>query len=153
MLFRSMQWSFMDRPSRGLAFVIDDAEATPLATYRGSRDVAVAVRDFGTWRSIYMAVPWLQNTFIYNLAQSADAWSVANPGDAVFANQNLIGVHATQSGLKTLRPFQPSRITDALTGEVISENASEIQVKMAFGETRIFLTEDRPKQKSPVALQ
>ncbi len=141
---RPMQWPFMDRPSRGLAFVIDDPEATPLATYKGSQDVAVASREFGTWRSIYMAVPWLQNTFISNLAKSADAWSVATPGDAVFANQHFIGIHATQNGLKTLRPFRTSRISDALTGEVIANKTSEFEVQMSFGETRIFRCEESP---------
>ncbi len=149
-LLKGLEGNFGDRPlygmlcereSKGLAFAIDDPTTTALAKYRDNNKVAVAVRDFGTWRSIYLAVPWLDAQFINNIAKTANAWSVAEPHDAVFANQHFIGAHAMSAGKKTFRPLKTSKVTDAITGELIAEKANEFTVEIPFGQTRIFRTE------------
>jgi hypothetical protein len=86
-------------------------------------------------------VPWLDAQFINNIAKTANAWSVAEPHDAVFANQHFIGAHAMSAGKKTLRPLNTSKVTDAITGELIAEKADEFTMEMPFGQTRIFRTE------------
>jgi len=138
---RPIRWRFCDRESRGLAFAIDDPAAIPLATYRDSDRIAAAVRDFGGWRSIYVAVPWLDARFIANIAQTAGAWCAADPHDAVFANQHFIGIHAMTTGKKRLRSYQRSRVTDAFTGALIADGAREFAVDLPFGVTRVLLTE------------
>lgn len=140
---RPLYGNFSDRESRGLAFAIEDPDATPLAKYRDSDKIAAGCRDFGTWRSIYLAVPWLDAQFINNIARAVGAWSVAEPHDAVFANQHFISIHATSSGKKTLRPWAASKVTDALTGEVIAENAASFSIDIPLGTTRIFRTEEQ----------
>ena len=142
---RPIRWRFCDRESRGLAFAIDDPTATPLATYRDTDHIAAAVRDFGAWSSIYVAVPWLDARFIANIAQTAGAWCAADPHDAVFANQHFIGIHAMAAGKKRLRPYQKSRITDAITGELIADRVEELTVELPFGVTRVFRTEGLPE--------
>ena len=144
---RPLYGNFSDRESRGLAFAIADPNATPLAKYRDSDKIAAGCRDFGTWRSIYLAVPWLDAQFINNIARAGGAWSVAEPHDAVFANQHLITIHALSGGKKTLRPRYPSKITDATTGEVIAEKSGEFSVDIPFGQTRVFRTEALPNPR------
>ena len=139
---RPIPWAFSDRESRGLAFAIDDPETTPLAHYRDNPDaVAAAVRDFVAWRSIYVAVPWLDAQFISNIARAAGAWRAVEPHDAVYANQHFIGIHTMAAGKKVLRPHQKSRVTDALTGERVAEGVAEFVVDLPFGVTRVFRTE------------
>lgn len=138
---RPIRWRFTDRESKGLAFAIEDPEAIPLATYRDHDTIAAAVREFGSWRSVYLAVPWLEARLIANIAQGAGAWRVADPYDAVFANQHFIGIHAMAAGTKRLRPRQKSRVTDAFNGKLIADEAEEFSVDLPFGVTRVFRTE------------
>ena len=139
---RPIPWKFTDRESRGLAFAIDDPDAVPLARYRDNPDaIAAAVRDFGTWRSIYVAVPWLEARFIANIAKTAGAWRAAEPHDAVFGNQHFIGIHTMAAGRKVLRPRQRSRVTDAFTGELVADAVTEFSIDLPFGVTRVFRTE------------
>jgi hypothetical protein len=76
-----------------------------------------------------------------NLAKLAGAWVAAASHDAVYANQNFLTVHAQSPGKKTLKLRYPSKVSDAITGEVIADNVSEFSVEMTFGQTRIFRTE------------
>ncbi len=140
---RPIPWPFTDRESRGLAFAVADKAAVPLAKYRDSADIACAVKEFPQWRCVFMGVPWLEAQFIANLARTTGAWRAGEPHDAVFANQHLITIHALSAGRKTLRPRHPSKITDAITGEVIAEKTGEFTVEMPFGQTRVFRTEAR----------
>jgi hypothetical protein len=141
---RPIPWAFTDRESRGLAFAVTDKAAVPLARYRDSADIACAVKEFPEWRCVFVGVPWLEAQFLANLARTAGAWRAGEPHDAVFASQQLITIHALSAGRKTLRPRYPSKVTDAFTGEVIAEKASEFSVEMPFGQTRVFLTEALP---------
>ena len=125
-----------------LAFAINDPKAATLARYRDNEGVAAAIRDFGTWRSIYVAVPLLDARFISNIAKTAGAWRAAEPHDAVFANQHLVGIHAMAAGTKRLRPYHKSRVTDAITGQIIADGVEEFSVELPFGVTRIFRTEE-----------
>ena len=142
---RPIRWRFCDRESRGLAFAIDDPKAIALAKYRDHGAVAAAARDLDDWRSIYVAVPWLDARFIANIARTAGAWRAADPHDAVFANQHFIGIHAMSAGKKRLRPYQESRVTDAITGELIADRVEELTVELPFGVTRVFRTEGSVK--------
>jgi hypothetical protein len=144
---RPIAWSFTDRESRGLAFAVTDKAAVPLAKYRDSADIACAVKEFPEWRCVFMGVPWLEAQFIANLADTAGAWRAGEPHDAVFASQHLITIHALSGGKKTLRPRNPSKITDATTGEVIAEKSGEFSIDIPFGQTRVFRTEALPNPR------
>lgn len=138
---RPMNWPHCAKPASGLAFAVDDHAATPLATYRDNKEIAFAARDFGTWKSIYCAVPWLEADFIHNLAAWSQSWRVAAPHDAVYANQHLLTIHAMEPGLKRLTPRYPSKITDLTTGKVIAEKTDVFEIDMPFGQTRWFALE------------
>jgi hypothetical protein len=137
-----IKWLFCDRESRGLGFVINDSDASPLSFYRDHpKKVSGAVKQFKSWRSIYLTVPWLDAQFINNIAKIAGAWRAAeNPGDAVFANQYMIGIHAATGGVKTLYPKYRSDIFDAITGKVIARDITSFKVNIPFGQTKIFET-------------
>jgi hypothetical protein len=128
-------------PAKGCAFEIIDPSATVLAKFCANNKPAVAYRDFGTWKSVFMAIPCVDAQFMNNLAKLAGAWVAAASHDAVYANQNFLTVHAQSPGKKTLKLRYPSKVSDAITGEVIADNVSEFSVEMTFGQTRIFRTE------------
>lgn len=122
----------------GPAWAVDDAEAAPIATYAGSDQVAVAARDHGAWRSVFVGSPGLTDRFIHHLATWAGCWVAAEPGDAVYANERVLTIHAIFGGPKTLRLARPSRVTDLSTGEVLAESAGSIEIDMTRAQTRWF---------------
>ena len=127
----------------GPAFEVIAAEATPLATYARSDEIAAAVREFGDWRSIYVCPPHLTADFANRIARLAGAWVAGEPGNAIYANEHFITVHASFSGPETLTLARPSRVTDLTTGEVISQRAETIELTLPRGETRWFALEPR----------
>lgn len=124
-------------------FEVTDADAVPLARYGGSQKTSAALRDFGDWRSVYVSGPGLTPEFVHNLAKWAGCWCAAPPGDAVYASQSFMTIHALFPGAKTLTLAGPSRVTDLISGEVISDRTQTIDVRMQRGETRWFFLEPR----------
>ena len=123
------------------AFEVTDAQATPLARYVGTEMVAAAVRDFGSWRSVFVGSPKLSAEFIHNLASWSGCWCAAEPGDAVYASEHFVTIHALFPGHKVLTLREPSRVTDLTSGEVVADRTQTIEVDMQRGTTRWFYVE------------
>jgi len=128
-------------PSDSPTFTVTDPQATALARYRGTELTAAAVRDFGAWRSVFIGVPGLTDAFVHNLAAWAGCWCAAEAGDAVYANQHFLTIHAIFPGAKTLHLIRPSKVTDLTSGEVLSAKTDVVQLQMQRGETRWFWIE------------
>jgi hypothetical protein len=123
---------------QGPAFAVVDPAATPLACYAGSEAIAAAARDLGSWKSVFVGCPGLTAEFCHLLARWAGCWCVSEPGDAVYASERSVTVHALFPGRKVLRLRQPSRVVDLATGGQVSANSAEIVVELRRGETRWF---------------
>ncbi len=123
---------------RGPAFGVVDDAATPLATYQQGDAVAVAAKDLGGWRSVFVGSPCLTAEFANKLARWAGCWVAAEPGNAVYASQRIITLHGIFSGPVTLTLAEPSRVTEITTGEVLAENAAQVTVDIERAQTRWF---------------
>ena len=99
---------------------------------------ALAWRDFGEWRSVYAGGIQLRDEFLNALARHAGVWVAAEPGDAVFANQDFLTIHALHTSEKTLVFARPSTVIDLATGAMVAETAASLRVRMKGGETRWF---------------
>jgi beta-galactosidase len=128
-------------PSQAPTFAVTDPQATALARYRGTEQTAVGLRDFESWKSVFIGVPGLTDAFVHNLAAWAGCWCAADPGDAVYANEHVLTIHAIFPGAKTLHLARPSKVTDLTSGEVLSERTETIEVRVQRGETRWFWLE------------
>ena len=120
------------------AFEVVDEKATPLATYPGKYSVSVAYKQFAHHQTVLAGCFDLKAQFIHNLAKAAGAWYVAEPGDAVYANENFVTIHALGDGNKTLYLARPSKVVDLTTGKVVAEQTKTIHLDMTVGETRWF---------------
>ncbi|NUP99448.1 MAG: beta-galactosidase [Armatimonadetes bacterium] len=121
----------------GPAFAVDDPQAVPLGTYP-SGETALALRDFGTWRAVFFGALGPTEHLINALARYAGCWVAAEPGDAVYANQHCLTIHATYPGRKHLTLAGPSRVVDLNSGQEIAARAESIELSMERGETRWF---------------
>jgi hypothetical protein len=72
------------------------------------------------------------------MAARSGAWIAAESGDAVFANQHFLTIHALYDSEKTLSFRRPSRVIDLQDGNVVAESASNLKLSMKLGETRWF---------------
>lgn len=58
----------------------------------------------------------------------------------ISASDSLLSIHSTEPGPYTLSlPGKFSKVTDALTGKLVAQNADSIEVKLSPPETRVFL--------------
>ncbi len=125
-------------PFAAPTFSVTDAKAKTLAVYEDGEKTAVALRDFGNWKSVFYGGIGIDAFFFNALAREADAWVAAPAGNAVYANQNFLTIHALSSGEKTVQLLEPSKVTDLVDGKVISPRTQSLKFPMQLGETRWF---------------
>ena len=132
--------SFVARPQ---PFWIDDSNAIPIAEYQENRKVAMAVKKFDNWRSIYLGAPFsLGNDLLYNIAKDAGAFIAGEPGQSIFMNGNFISIHALKGGNYTFRlPPGVKNVIDADTNKVLAKNVNEYTFYADPGKTYWFIME------------
>lgn len=119
-------------------FAVDDDKAQVIATFKNDHKPAVAMRDFGSWKSVFFGGIGMDAFFFNALARKAGAWVAAPAGNAVYANQHFLTIHAMYSGEKTVQLLQPSKVTDLADGNVVSPKTQTLNLDMQRGETRWF---------------
>lgn len=132
-----VSFSSMKAPS----FTVTDNLATTYANYKENGKAAVALRDFGTWKSLFFGGMGMDAVFFNALARQAGAWVAAPAGNAVFASQNFLTIHAMHDGEKTIQLLRPSKVTDLANNTVVSQNTPTLTLPMKRGETRWFSLE------------
>jgi len=119
-------------------FAVDDAKAQIIADYSADHKPAVAMRDFGSWKSVFFGGVGMDAFFFNALARKAGAWVSAPVGNAVYANQHFLTIHAMYPGKKEVQLLQPSKVTDMSDGKVLSPKTQTLHLNMQRGETRWF---------------
>jgi hypothetical protein len=85
-------------PFAAPTFAVNDPQATPLATYQATAKNAVALRNFDNWKSLFYGGVGMDAFFFNALAREAGAWVAGPAGDAIYANQNFLTIHAMHTG-------------------------------------------------------
>jgi hypothetical protein len=124
------------------AFAVNDTRATTLGDFEGI-GAGAAYRDFGNWKSVFFGGVGMSDVFLNALARQSGAWVASEAGDAVFANQHFMTIHALWDGEKTLRFLQPSTATDLTNGKVVAQKATTLKLDMKRGQTRWFYLEPK----------
>jgi hypothetical protein len=119
-------------------FAVDDSNAQIVADFVFNHKPAVAMRDFGTWKSVFFGGVGMDAFFFNALARKAGAWVAAPAGNAVYANQHFLTIHAMYPGEKTVQLLQSSKVTDLADGKVLSPKTQTLNLNMQRGETRWF---------------
>ncbi|MEN6645168.1 MAG: beta-galactosidase [Armatimonadia bacterium] len=121
------------------ALTVVDPAAKTLAAYSDQASaVGCAARDFGKWKSVFIGSAGINADFLHNLAQWGGCWTTSAPGDAVYASQHFLTVHALFPGHKVLKLRQPAKVVDLTSGKVVAERATQIELDMERGTTRWF---------------
>jgi hypothetical protein len=121
-------------------FAVTDDKAQPVAQYAGGQ-TAVAWKSFGDWNSVFFGGVGMNEFFFNALARKAGAWAAADAGNAVYASQNFLTIHAMYPGEKTMQLLQPSKVIDLVDGKVVAESTPSLTLNMQRGQTRWFYLE------------
>ena len=126
-------------------FFAADAKATTIATLAGTDKPGLVLKKNDGWTAIYSSSLRLPAALLRNLARQAGAHVYVESGDATYADNRYIGIHAATAGEKTIRlpPGSESlRVKDAITGQDLTvekgTTVRTVQLNLVRGETRLL---------------
>lgn len=141
-------WEYLHSETRSLLYSVRDSEATPLAYYTDGSRVGAAVKKAEAWTGIYIGLPGaLTPTFLRGVAKQAGLTPIGPEGDATYAGNGFLTLHALTAGEKELQWQEPCDIYDLTKGEIIARNTRKISFVAKLHETRWF--QKRPPEKLP----
>lgn len=114
----------------GPVFYLNDPQATSLGTYPDGKP-ALAVRDFGNWRSVYSAVPYVDTALLRNIAQYAGVHLYCVPGPVVMANGPFLMIHKGYDSADTLAVDLPAArtVVDLYEGKTLATKAKRFNLE------------------------
>ncbi|MBT3375500.1 MAG: hypothetical protein HN742_14405 [Lentisphaerae bacterium] len=117
---------------------VSDPEAEVLGSFSANGFPALALRDFGSWRSVYCAAQFMEPELLRALARYAGCHIACDSDDFIFMNTSYLNVHAASGGRKTLSLPRPCSPVELYTGVSFGEEVREIVATMEKGETLTF---------------
>ncbi|HEY3418708.1 MAG TPA: hypothetical protein VGM23_17675, partial [Armatimonadota bacterium] len=127
----------------GPSFYVDDPEATILGKrllFQGRHEPALAVKEFGNYRSIYSASPLLPADLLRNIARYAGCHVFTEENDVIMSGRGLITYHTAAPGSRTLKLPQPATVYDLFTGEMLGENTNAVVLPFTAPGTSVLTT-------------
>ncbi|MBU4461052.1 MAG: hypothetical protein KJ579_10820, partial [Verrucomicrobia bacterium] len=117
----------------------DDPAAAVFGEIAGTGKAGWAVRRFGTWTGIFIAVPGsLTPELVRNIVREAGLVPVGPCGDMTTAGNGFVTLHAMSDGEKTLHWAGPCDVDDLTTGASAGCGIDSLRFPMKAGETRWF---------------
>lgn len=128
-------------------FFADDPEARVLGELMPVGKPGLAVREFGTWRSVYFAGPTMSTELFRRLTRYAGGHVYSESDDVFDANSRYIMHHASAPGPKIVYLPGPYDVRNVITGQVVARAASKLNVHAdRVGQTYLFeLLEPSPR--------
>ena len=135
-------------------FVIADPQARIISRYLDDNTPAAGIKEFGTWRSVFLASPnALTAAQFHAIARKAGVHCVLEPDKAiVMLNNRFLAVTPLANGPVTVKLPFAAAVTDVFTGKVISSGQSSFQITLRTGENRFFRL-DPEKTQAPRAVK
>ena len=109
-----------------------------LATYDGAPHIAMALKRFPDWTSVFCGGLQMSPEVLRGLARLAGAHVYCDTNDVISARPGFLSIHATEAGEKTLILPRESRLRDLYTGEELATTQKRCTFPMVKGETRVF---------------
>ena len=117
---------------------VADPEAEVLGVFDANDAPALALRDFGSWRSVHCATQFMEPELLRALARYAGCHVVCDSDDFIFMNTGYLSVHASSAGTKRLALPRPCSPVELYSGAGFGEDTREIAVSMEKGDTLTF---------------
>ena len=125
-------------------FYVDDGDADVLAQYKASDRASVALKPQASgWTSVYVAEPALPPALVCELLRILEQPMYEQPGDAnyydtVYAGGNLVAVHGSQAGKRTISLGAFFDVQDLFDSSIGWVQKDGFLLPLRAGETRLF---------------
>jgi hypothetical protein len=119
-------------------FFSTDPDVNVLGTLEGLGKPGLVEKDMDGWKSVYCSAPLLNSRLVRNIARESGVHVYSENGDLIYANSRYVSVTAAETGKATIMLPGEFKVTDALTGEVLTTASNRIEYNTKQYETRIF---------------
>jgi hypothetical protein len=116
-------------------FYADDPGARVAGRLLGSGRPGLVVKPMDGWTSIYSAAMHLPPALIRNIVRAAGVHVWIETDDAIYADNQFVGLHAATDGTKRIHLPAGYQALDAVTGKPLASNAATVAWSMKKAET------------------
>ena len=121
------------------SYHVEDTNAQVLAEYQGSGLTSLAVRDLGTWRSIFVGEPTLNTELLRGICHYAGVHCWVPVGDDIFfVGNGWMMIHAVKDGQRSVRFPSPTSLYDLTDKRIVATDTREYRFYLRMGNTRLF---------------
>lgn len=121
------------------SFYVDDPGAAILGEYHGSGLPSLAVKDLGTWRSVFVGEPVLPLELLRGICRYAGVHLWTEGGDDVIdVGAGWVMIHGNRDGQRVLKLPARSALYDLTEQRLAMTDAFEYRFFLKAGATRLF---------------
>jgi hypothetical protein len=119
-------------------FWVNDPTATTLAQYPEDNKTAIAVKDFPTWRSVYVApLAGLSSELLHSAVAASKGYIATQPGKVILhMNDRFISVHGLQTGTYRIQLPRKASVIDVDSGKSLASNATAFDLPIEAQQTK-----------------
>lgn len=121
------------------SFYVDDPDATVLAEYHGTGLPSIAVKNCGTWKSVFVGDPALPIDLLRGICRFAGVhvWTPLGE-DIIDIGNGFVTIHAVKDGQRTIRLPDATGLYDVTENRHVADEIREHRFFMHGGDTRSF---------------
>jgi len=128
-------------------FYLQDPDARVLASVvhaQGRCAEGMGVKEFGDWRSVYIAAPNIPASILRGLARYAGVHLYSEAGDVLYASRELLALHTLRGGERLLRlPHTVEAVYDLFGKKSVAEDTDHFRVVLPKMSTSVYYTGSR----------
>ncbi|HEY3379854.1 MAG TPA: hypothetical protein VGL77_20460, partial [Armatimonadota bacterium] len=109
---------------------------------QGARSEANGTPGAGDYAAIFTTAAPLPASLWRNIARFAGAHVYCEENDVIMADSSLLALHSLKSGPRRLLLPGPRKVTDLISGQLISERTIEINCTVDAPDTKFYLLEE-----------
>jgi hypothetical protein len=104
----------------------------------------MGVKEFGDWRSVYIAAPNIPASILRGLARYAGVHLYSEAGDVLYASRELLALHTLRGGERLLRlPHTVEAVYDLFGKKSVAEDTDHFRVVLPKMSTSVYYTGSR----------
>lgn len=112
-----------------------DHAVVPIGKLEATDRIGFAVKDFGSWKSIYVSTAILPAAVMRGILSWAGIETHTDTLDNFYTNGDLVGLNSLESGYKTIRFPGEFKLKDLMTGHVYTSQNREVKVWVRYRDT------------------
>lgn len=120
------------------SFYVLDEKAVVLGEYIQTGLPSIAVKDMGTWRSVFIGERQLSVDLVRGLCRYAGVHVWSQSSDVVRVAPPFLAVHSVGDGVVHLQFPQRQTVYDLTEGRLLAEDAGNLRLNMRMGQSGLY---------------